>query len=143
MKNFKHEIETAFNDNETELNGSATIEYIEVAGHTVAILGFHFNGLAESRVDFATFDAEGNELPTGRQGNTFGVKDVMTIMHACKSMSQRLISQHNPERIAYIGAEAKRFSLYQRMARKIGEGKKVWVEEETLTVWLELFSEWE
>ncbi len=143
MKNFKLELETAYTSNEETHNGKAIINYVEISGHTVAILGFYFKGLAEARVDFATFNSEGVELPSDTQGNTFGVKDVMTIMHACKSMSQRLISQHNPERIAYIGAEAKRFSLYQRMARKIGEGKKVWVEEETLTVWLELFSEWE
>ena len=143
MKNFKLELESAFNANEIDLNGKATIQYHEVAGHTVAILGFYFKGLAEARVDFATFDKSGNELPSGTQGNTFGVKDVMTIMRACKTMAQSLTEQHDPERIAFIGAESKRYSLYKRIATKLGEGNRVWVEAESLTVWVELRSGWE
>ena len=143
MKNFKLELETAFSANETELNGSATIKYIEIAGHTVALLGFYFKGLNEARVDFATFDSKGVELPSGRAGNTFEVRDVMAIMTACREMAETLDSKHRPERIAFIGAEEKRFSLYQRVAKKFSEGKRVWTEEKERIVWVELYSEWE
>jgi hypothetical protein len=142
MKNFKHEIETALNAHEAELNGKATVDYIQVAGHTVAVLGFYFNGLAEARVDFVTFDSNGEELPDDRQGNTFGIKEVMTIMTACKTMAERLQQQHDPERIAFVGSEAKRYSLYQRLAHKLSEGKKVWTEASSLTVWVELREGW-
>ena len=142
MKNFKLELETAFTSNEKELNGSATIKYIEVAGHTVAILGFYFHGLAEARVDFATFDSEGVELPSGSAGNTFGVKDVLAIMSACKGMAETLDDKHCPERIAFVGAEEKRFSLYQKVAKKLSAGREVWTDNSSLTVWVELREGW-
>ena len=142
MKDFKHELESAFSANEEAFNGKATIAYLEVSGHTVAILGFYFKGLNEARVDFATFDSEGVELPNGIAGNTFKVRDVMAIMSACKGMAETLNGQHRPERIAFIGAEAKRFSLYQRVAKKFSEGKRIWTEEKERIVWVELYEDW-
>ena len=143
MKNFKLELETAFTSNEETLNGKATINYVEISGHTVAILGFYFKGLAEARVDFATFNSEGVELPSGTQGNTFGVKDVMAIMTACKDMAETLNDKHYPERIAFVGAEEKRFSLYQKVAKKMSAGREVWTDNSSLTVWVELQDGWE
>lgn len=142
MNNFKLEIENAFKFNETELNGKSIINYIEVAGHTVAIMGFFFNGLNEARIDFATFDAEGIELHSGKQGNTFSVRDVLSIMKACETMAKTLEERFYPERIAFTGSEAKRFSLYQRVAKKLCAGRKVWTEPSSLTVWVELQDEW-
>lgn len=142
MKNFKLELETAFTSNEEALNGQATINYVEISGHTVAVLGFYFKGLNEARVDFATFDSEGVELPSGRAGNTFQVRDVMAIMTACKVMAETLNDKHKPERIAFIGAEEKRFSLYQKVAKKFSEGKRIWTEEKERIVWVELYEEW-
>ena len=142
MKNFKLELETACTSNEETHNGKAIINYVEISGHTVAILGFYFKGLAEARVDFITFNSEGVELPSDTQGNTFGVKDVMAIMTACKDMAETLNDKHYPERIAFVGAEAKRYSLYQRLAHKLSEGKKVWTEASSLTVWVELREGW-
>lgn len=142
MKNFKLELETAFTSNEEVLNGHATINYVEISGHTVAVLGFYFKGLNEARVDFATFDSEGVELPSGRAGNTFQVRDVMAIMTACKVMAETLNDKHKPERIAFIGAEEKRFSLYQKVAKKFSEGKRIWTEEKERIVWVELYEEW-
>ena len=142
MKNFKLELESAFTSNEETLNGKATIAYLEVSGHTVAVLGFYFKGLAEARVDFATFDSEGVELPSGTQGNTFQVRDILAIMAACKTMAKTLQDQHDPERIAFIGAEEKRFSLYQKVAKKMSEGREVWTDKSSLTVWVELREGW-
>lgn len=142
MNNFKLEIEKAFKFNETELNGKSVIKYTEIAGHTVAIMGFFFYGFNEARIDFATFNSKGIELPSGKQGNTFGVKDVMAIMKACETMAKTLEERFNPERIAFTGSEDKRFSLYQRVAKKLCNGRKVWTEPSSRTVWVELQDEW-
>lgn len=115
---------------------------MEISGHTVAIIGFYFKGLAEARVDFSTFNSEGVELPSDTQGNTFGVKDVMAIMSACKDMAEMLINKHCPERISFEGAEEKRFRLYQKVAKKLSAGREVWIDTNSLTVWIELQDGW-
>jgi hypothetical protein len=143
MKEFMLDIEANIAISEAACNATGYVKYINFPMYTVAILGFHFHGLAEARVDFATYDSEGKELPTHKQSNVFSVKDVMSIMAGCKDMSKDLIALHNPERIAYEGAEAKRFHMYERMAKRIGEGFRIWTAPKDLTVWLELYSEWE
>lgn len=79
---------------------------------------------------------------TGKQGNTFSVRDVLSIMKACETMAKTLEERFYPERIAFTGSEAKRFSLYQRVAKKLCAGRKVWTEPSSLTVWVELQDEW-
>lgn len=143
MKDFKAEIQQGIEQSRVQCNSTGYVNYITIGEYTLAVMGFYFHGLGESRVDFATYDSKGVELCTETQGNFFGVKEVLSIMAQCKAMSLELISKHNPERIAFQGAETKRYHMYERMAKRLGEGKRVWTDNRDFTVWLELYSEWE